>query len=131
VQTPQGTSLTYVIPKDPHLRDLHGLGVVVKWLIAGLPNDLSRLLRAARRGGLEIRIDIPHLKRLGNQLDRTVNRLVVGIAAALIIGSSIVMTVPGGPTLLGQPLFGLLGFLGAVIAGGWLLTSIWRTRREE
>lgn len=97
-------------------------------LLAALPGDLSRLLRAARRGRLEIHIDVPHLKHVGNQLDRAVSRLVVGVVvAALIVGSSIVMTVPGGPQLLGLPLFGLLGFLGAVAGSAWLLVSIWRS----
>ena len=101
-------------------------------LVAGLPQDISRLLRAARRGRLQIHIDVTHLKRVGNQLDSAANRLVVGIViAALIIGSSIVMTVPGGPTLLGLPLFGLLGFVGAVIGSIWLLLSIWRSGGEE
>jgi len=101
-------------------------------LAAGLPQDLSRLLRAARRGRLEIHIDVTHLKRVGNQLDSAANRLVVGIVvAALIIGSSIVMTVPGGPTLLGLPFFGLLGFAGAVIGSLWLLLSIWRSGGKE
>jgi ubiquinone biosynthesis protein len=101
-------------------------------LVAGLPQDLSRLLRAARRGRLEIHIDITHLKRVGNQLDGAANRLVIGIVvAALIIGSSIVMTVPGGPTLLGLPFFGLLGFLGAVFGGVWLLLSIWKSSRAD
>ncbi|WP_005033070.1 ABC1 kinase family protein [Holophaga foetida] len=101
-------------------------------LLAGLPNDLSRLLRAARRGRLEIHIDVTHLRRVGNQLDRAANRITIGIVvAALIIGSSIVMTVPGGPKLFGLPFFGLLGFLIASIGGIWLLISIWRTRKEE
>ena len=101
-------------------------------LIADLPHDLSRLLRAARRGRLEIRIDVTNLKHVGNQLDGAANRLVVGIVvAALIIGSSIVMTVPGGPTLLGLPLFGLLGYLGAAIGGLWLLLSIWKSSRAD
>jgi ubiquinone biosynthesis protein len=101
-------------------------------LVAGLPQDLSRLLRAARRGRLEIHIDVTHLKRVGNQLDSAASRLVVGIVvAALIIGSSIVMTVPGGPTLLGLPFFGLLGFFGAVIGSIWLLLSIWRSGGKE
>ena len=101
-------------------------------LIADLPHDLSRLLRAARRGRLEIRIDVTNLKHVGNQLDGAANRLVVGIiVAALIIGCSIVMTVPGGPTLLGLPLFGLLGYLGAAIGGVWLLLSIWKSSRAD
>jgi len=101
-------------------------------LIADLPHDLSRLLRAARRGRLEIHIDVTHLKHVGNQLDGAANRLVVGIVvAAIIIGSSIVMTVPGGPTLLGLPLFGLLGYLGAAAGGVWLLLSIWKSGRAD
>lgn len=101
-------------------------------LIADLPRDISRLLRAARRGRLEIHIDITHLKRVGNQLDSAANRLAVGIVvAALIIGSAIVMTVSGGPRLLGLPFFGLLGFVGAVIGGIWLLLSIWRSGGKE
>jgi len=101
-------------------------------LIADLPHDLSQLLRAARRGRLEIRVDVTHLKRVGNQLVTAANRLVVGIVvAALIIGSSIVMTVPGGPSLLGLPFFGLLGFLGAVAGGMWLLLSIWKSSRAD
>lgn len=99
-------------------------------LLAGLPGDLTRLLRAARRGRLEIHIDVPDVKDLGHQLDRAVSRLVVGVVvAALIIGSSIVMTVPGGPKLMGLPLFGLMGFAGAVAGSIWLLASIWNSNR--
>jgi len=101
-------------------------------LIADLPHDLSQLLRAARRGRLEIHIDVTHLKRVGNQLDTAANRLVVGIVvASLIIGSSIVMTVPGGPSLLGLPFFGTIGFLIAVVGGAWLLLSIWKSNRAD
>jgi ubiquinone biosynthesis protein len=101
-------------------------------LVTSLPQDISHLLRAARRGRLEIHIDVTHLKRVGNQLDSAANRLVVGIVvAALIIGSSIVMTVSGGPSLLGLPFFGLLGFLGAVTGGAWLLLSIWKSSRAD
>ena len=101
-------------------------------LIADMPHDLSRLLRAARRGRLEIHIDITNLKHVGNQIDGAANRLVIGIVvAALIIGSSIVMTVPGGPTLLGLLFFGLLGFLGAAVGAMWLLLSIRKSNRAD
>ncbi len=101
-------------------------------LVADLPQDLSRLMRAARRGRIEVHIDVLHLRRVGNQLDRAANRLVVGVViAALIIGSSIVMTVPGGPSLFGLPFFGLLGFVGAVVGSLWLVLSIWRSSRDD
>ena len=99
-------------------------GDMLSWL-ADWPQDISRLLRAARRGRLEIHIDVTHLRRVGDQLDNAANRLVIGIvAAALIVGPSIVMTVPGGQTLRGLPAFGLVGLLGATVGGIWLVLSI-------
>ncbi|MGB5080384.1 MAG: ubiquinone biosynthesis protein UbiB, partial [Burkholderiales bacterium] len=101
-------------------------------MFAELPRDLRRVLRSARSGRLQVHIDLTRLDRFGNQLDRAASRLTVGVVtAALIIGSSIVMTVGGGPELLGLPLFGLLGFLGAALGGLWLLYSIWRSGRGE
>lgn len=41
------------------------------------------------------------------------------------------MTVPGGPTLLGLPFFGLLGFVGALLGSLWLLVSIWRSGDKD
>ncbi|MCK4743377.1 MAG: ubiquinone biosynthesis protein UbiB [Sulfuriflexus sp.] len=99
-------------------------------LLTGLPQDLRQLLRSARNGRFQIHVDVTRLKKFGDQLDRAASRMVVGIVtAALIIGSSIVMTVEGGPSLFGLPLFGLLGFTGAVFGGIWLLASIWRSGR--
>ncbi len=101
-------------------------------LISGLPHDLSRLLRAARRGRLEIHIDVTNLRHVGNQLDSAANRLVIGIVvASLIVGSSIVMTVPGGPRLFGLPVLGLLGFTSAAVGGIWLMLSIWKSNRAD
>jgi len=77
-------------------------------------------------------IELAHLKRVGDQIDRAANRLSMAlVVAALIIGSSIVLTVQGGPTLFGLPAFGLLGFAGAVVFGIWLLRAIGRSGRED
>jgi len=77
-----------------------------------LPHDVSRLLRNARRGRVHVGIELAHLKRVGDQIDRAANRLSMALAiAALIIGSSIVMNVQGGPSLFGLPLFGSWGLL--------------------
>ena len=95
-------------------------------LIAGVPKDLKGLVRAIRKNAFKVNVEVAHLDQFANRMDRSFSRLTMGmITAALIIGSSIVMTVEGGPTLLGLPFFGLLGFLGAVVGGIWLLASIW------
>ncbi|GAA6142368.1 AarF/UbiB family protein [Hydrogenophaga sp. 5NK40-0174] len=97
-----------------------------------LPHDVSRLLRNARRGRVHVGLELVHLRRVGNQISRAANRLAMAlIIAALIIGSSIVMTVQGGPTMFGLPAFGFLGFSGAVIGGIWLVRSIWRSSHDR
>jgi ubiquinone biosynthesis protein len=40
------------------------------------------------------------------------------------------MTVEGGPTLFGLPVFGLLGFLAACLLSAALFLSIWRSGRD-
>lgn len=100
-------------------------------LLGDLPRDLEQLLRAARRGKLKVDISAAPLDRFGAQIDRAVSRLTIGIVvAALIVGSSIVVTREGdfGPN---WPPLGLLAFIGAVIGGIWLLGSIWRSGRRR
>ena len=105
----------------------HTLGV-----LGQLPGDVALLLRRARQGRVQVGIEIAHLKRAGDQIDRAASRLSVALViAALIIGSSIVMTVGGGPKLLGLPAFGLLGFLGAVAGGIWLLRAVRRSAHRR
>jgi len=97
-----------------------------------LPQDVARAMRNLRRGRMQLHIDLAHLKRVGDQLDRAANRLSLALViAALIIGSSIVMTVQAGPTLFGLPAFGFLGFSGAVLGGVWLIRSIWRSTHHR
>ncbi len=99
-------------------------------LMTGLPRELRKLINTAQKGSVKFKVEIERLDQLTDRLDRSASRLTMGIVvAALIMGSSIVMTVKGGPTLLGLPFFGFLGFLGAVIGGVWLLLSIWRSGR--
>ncbi|MDT7835684.1 ABC1 kinase family protein [Aquabacterium sp. OR-4] len=91
-------------------------------VLGSLPRDLSRLLATARRGRIQVHIDVQDLRQVADQLDGAAQRIAVGlVVAALIVGSAIVMTVRGGPELLGLPAFGLLGFAGAVAGSLWLL----------
>ena len=101
-------------------------------LALNLPGELRRLLKAMNRGAITVHVDVSHLDRAFERMDRSASRLTMGIVtAALIIGSSIVMTVKTESTWLGLPLFGLLGFLGAVVSGVWLLISIARSGRHD
>lgn len=102
--------------------------VSLRAILGALPRDLRRVLRLLRAGAVKVNVDMPELSRFGALVDRAASRLTVGmVTAALIIGSSIVMTVSGGPTLFGLPALGVLGFSAAGLGGLWLLASIWRT----
>ena len=100
-------------------------------VLTGLPRDLAKFFKELRRGRVRIDIDIKRLERFGHQLDRTTNRLTLGImTASLVIGSSIIMTTQAGPKLFGMPVLGFLGFLIAVFNSLWILFSIWRAGKE-
>jgi ubiquinone biosynthesis protein len=59
-----------------------------------------------------------------------VNHLTIGIiTAALIVGTSVAMTVTGGPRLLGLPAFGLVGFLSSLAVGLWWIVVSHRRGR--
>jgi ubiquinone biosynthesis protein len=100
-------------------------------VVANLPRDLQHLLRDMRRGRVKIDLDLKRLDHFGHMLDSASNRLTMGIlTASLVVGSSIIMTVEGGPQLFGLPLFGLLGFLIAFFNSLWIIFSIWRSGKH-
>ncbi len=101
-------------------------------LAGDMPRELRRLLRAARRGRLNMQIEVTSLKAFGEQVDRAANRLTMGVVtAALVIGSSIVMNAAGGGVSSRWLLaLGVAGFVGAALIGMWILLSIWRSGRR-
>jgi ubiquinone biosynthesis protein len=102
-------------------------------LLTTVPRDLARLVKDARRGRMRIDLDLKRLDSFGERLHNTIDRMTIGImTASLVIGSSIVMTVGGGPTLFGVSvltLFGLIGYLIAFFNSLWIILAIWRSDR--
>ena len=100
-------------------------------VVGSVPRDLSRLLRDARRGKTRIDLDLKRLDQFGARLDRTIDRATMGIlTASVVIGSSIVMTVKGGPTIFEMSLYTMLGLGGYVLAfcnSVWIIFGIWRS----
>ena len=99
-------------------------------VVGRVPRDLARLLRDARRGKTRVDLDLKRLDQFGAQIDRSLDRATMGImTGSLVIGSSIVMTVQGGPTLFDVSLYTMLGFGGYVLAfcnSVWIIFGIWR-----
>ena len=103
-------------------------------LVTSMPRDLARLVKDARHGRMRVDLDLKRLDSFGHRLHSAMNWATIGImTASLVVGSSIVMTVAEGPTLLGVPLltfFGLLGYLIAFVNSLWIIHSIWRSSRR-
>jgi ubiquinone biosynthesis protein len=102
-------------------------------LLTTVPRDLARLVKDARRGRMRVDLDLKRLDSFGERLHNTIDRMTIGImTSSLVIGSSIVMTVGGGPALFGIPLLTLLGLFGYLIAffsSLWIILAIWRSDR--
>ncbi len=94
------------------------------------PTDLEEILAKIKRGQILVSLHHEGLSRLILEMDRSSNRLTFGmIIASLIIGSSVVMQLERGPTILGFPAIGLAGYLIAGLLGLWLVAAILRSGR--
>jgi ubiquinone biosynthesis protein len=104
-------------------------------LVTSVPRDLARLVRDARRGRMRVDLDLKRLDHFGDRLDRSIDRATMGImTASLVVGSSIVMTVEGGPRVFGVSLLTYCGLVGYLVAFGnslWIIFSMWRSGRRR
>jgi ubiquinone biosynthesis protein len=99
-------------------------------MLLQLPAKLDTALDLVNQDRLQINFHHQGLEKLIIRLDIASNRLAFAlIVAALVIGSSLLVQTNKGPTLLGLPLLGVVGFLIAAFFGIWLIISIVRSGR--
>ena len=98
-------------------------------LVTGLPTDVWKLVKLMRKGQFKFHMQVEEMEHFLDRLSNSITRITIGIVmAALIMGSSIVMTASGGQIPIGLEYFSMLGFAGAVIGGLWMIFSIWRDK---
>jgi len=94
-----------------------------------LPRRIAQVTDKIAQGELKIHFEHENLGGLRNTMENTFNRLTLGvIIAAMIIGSSMIITTGAGPLLFGFPALGIFGYLISGILGLWLVWNIIRTR---
>jgi len=99
-------------------------------VMTGLPKDTHDLVKTLQSGQFKFHMEVEQAEHFLDRVDKSVSRLIMGIViAALIMGSSIVMTVSGSDIPFGLSIFAMLGFSGAVIGALYLLYSNWRGRK--
>lgn len=107
------------------LRDLQHNARVALRLGHQVPRDISQLLQQLRQGKLKFSIHHEHLDDLAATIDRASSRNTVGlIVAAIIVGSSLLITTESSFARLG-----MAGFLFAGILGSVLVVSILWSRK--
>lgn len=95
-----------------------------------IPARFFRLADKIERDELGIRFRHENLESLNHTLENVSNRLAFSvIIAALIIGSSMIITTGIGPLIFGFPALGIIGYLISSILGLWLIVNIIRTRK--
>ncbi len=96
-----------------------------------MPTQLNQILNKVEQGQLSIGFEHKRLEGLQKTLSQIANRLTLGIiTAAMIIGSSMIITTGVAPFLFGYPALGLIGYLFSAFFGGWLALDIIRKRRH-
>ncbi|ROQ93261.1 ABC1 kinase family protein [Desulfosoma caldarium] len=95
-----------------------------------VPPRILQILDKMQRGELNVRFQHENLGDLRRTLDNMSNRLTLGlIVAAMIIGSSMIITTGVEPYLFGYPALGIIGYLISGLFGLWLIVTILRSRR--
>jgi len=110
------------------LKDMKVGAAELREFLVKFPSEARRLTSKLNKGEALIKLDLKGLERLIVELDRSTNRLAFALViAAIIVGSSLVLTLDIGVKFLGLPILGLTGYLFAGILGAGLVISILRS----
>ena len=94
-----------------------------------IPGRLMGIMQKIDRGDITIQFAHTNLESLLSTLENIANRLTFAmIIAAMIVGSSMIITTGVGPYIFGYPAIGVIGYLISAVIGLWLLVNIIRTR---
>jgi len=100
------------------------------YLQKNIPGRIEHIIEILDKGELKFRFQHENLSGLRRTLETITNRLTFGIIiAALIIGSSMIITTGVRPLLFGFPALGIVGYLVSAILGLWLVFNIIRKKK--
>lgn len=97
-----------------------------------LPGEMRRVLRRLERDDLTIRFQHIGLEDLDDALKTASNRITLGVViAALLVGSSLVITTRIEPYLFGYPALGIIGYVLSALFGLYVVWDIVRHGRHK
>ena len=90
-----------------------------------LPLKLLQLIDRGIEGRLKLNLQFKDMDENFNEINKMVNRIIFSvIVAGLLVSSSLVINANIGLKIYGISAIGIVGYLGAGLAGFWLLISI-------
>lgn len=110
-------------------RRMRGLLYKIAAAPSRFPRRIGDIVEKMEQGRLRIGFEHRNLDGLLQTLEKIFSRLTIGvILAALIIGSSLIITTGVPPIVIGYPLLGLVGYVVSALLGFWLIFDIMRNR---
>lgn len=113
--------------------DVFYTGSQLTSLLYNLPVEIRSILKKVRKGTLNLNIELIGYREALNRMDTITNKLTIAIInAALLVASSISMTVnypPDMPRPLGFPLISFIGFTFSFLLG--LMLFFYITRKKQ
>lgn len=108
-------------------RNIYLAATDMSQFIKSFPNDLRDIVDKLRYGVIKVDIEHLGLEPLNKTLDKVSNRISFAIiAAAMMIGSSMIVHAKLPPFYNGIPVLGLIGFILAVLFSLILIWSIFK-----
>ena len=111
--------------KDFDLNLLGGKALSIGNSFLDLPLKLLQLIDRSLEGRLKLNLQFKDIDENFNEVNKMVNRIIFSvIVAGLLVSSSLVVNANIGLKIYGVSAIGIVGYLGAGLAGFWLLISI-------
>lgn len=122
-------SLEHIVSKTKEfaLTSAHSIEATAK-----LPTQVSNTLTMLNRGELKVEADLKASDDLLASFYTISGRLALAlISAGLFVGSSVLCTTDLQPKLLGVPLLGIFGYIGAFVLGVYVIWEALASRHRE
>lgn len=95
-----------------------------------LPPKILEFMDIGLKGRLKLNLELKNMDENFNEINKMVNRLIFAvIVAGLLVSSSLVVNANVGLEIYGVSAIGIIGYLGAGMAGLLLLISIFKSGR--
>lgn len=108
-----------------NVRELPFIAADTVEAIKNSPYEIMDFLRLLKEGNIRMKLEHVGVDPTNRMLNRVANRIVFGIiAAALLIGSSLIVLADLPPLVANIPIISLIGFIVAGALLVWLVISI-------